>query len=449
MVGPGCAPAPAPVPIIECGGLPVRSLVRRLLIPALAVGLVWPLVPAGAAAGAATVGASAARAARTVPGPLFGQHVSRIAEGVPSGLTRVGAIRLWDAGVQWRQVETARGVFDWTALDAAVANAEALGAREILYTLGSTPQWAATDRDSEHALYGPGSNSHPRRAGYYLDYLRAVATRYRGRITAYQVWNEANLRDFYLGTPTQLAALTRAARTALRSVDRSAKLVAASTTVRAGGPVGAWGRAYGAAMRRVGWPVDAVSAHFYPPATSGPDTRVAYIRTVTAYYRRHGAAAKPLWDTEISYGDRRAHMAVQREYTGATAATYVARTYIDAMQHSVARVFWYGWDIHVLGTDMTAAADGSVSPGGRAFLAVQAWMSGARWEGCVLRSGVTTCPMRSAAGGRQSIRYAARARTITLPPGTRAIRRLDGRTVRARAGQRVWVTSQPVLVVGG
>ena len=47
-------------------------------------------------------------------------------------------------------------------------------------------------------------------------------------------------------------------------------------------------------------------------------------------------------------------MKVKRQYTGATAATYVARTYIDSMRYGVYRVFWYGWDINVLGTDMTS-----------------------------------------------------------------------------------------------
>ena len=142
-----------------------------------------------------------------------------------------------------------------------------------------------------------------------------------------------------------------------------AKLVAASTTVRAKGPVGRFGRAYGVAMRRVGWPVDAVSAHFYPPATAGPGTRVSYIKVMKRYYARYGAGRKPLWDTELNYGDRRARMPVKRVITGAAAATYVARTYIDSMRYGVARVFWFGWDFHILGTDMTREATGQTGFG--------------------------------------------------------------------------------------
>lgn len=393
--------------------------------------------------------ATASSAASVVPAPLFGQHVSTITNGGPSTLTRVGSIRLWDSGVTWRHIETAKGQFNWAPLDAAVANAQALGASEILYTLGNTPRWAASDPNSKYALYGPGSNSHPRATSDYTDYLRAVAARYKGRITAYQAWNEANLRDFYLGTPAQMAALTKAAYTTLKSVDPGAKLVAASTTVRAKGPVGRFGKAYGAAMRKVGWPVDAVSVHLYPPAKNGPATRVAYIKTMKKYFKKHGAGRKAIWDTEMSFGDTRPYMKVKKTYTGATAATYVARTYIDSMRYGVTRVFWYGWDIHVLGTDMTSRSGGATTAAGHAYLQVQDWMAGKVWLGCKVKSSITTCSLRAPDGSKQSIRYAAKSKSLKLPAGAREIRRLDGSRTPVAGGQKVVVTTQPLLVVGG
>ena len=120
-------------------------------------------------------------------------HVHPCPGARPQALTRVGAIRLWDTGITWRNVEKSNNSYDWSKFDAAVRNAEALGATEILYTLGMTPRWAAANPDSKGALYGSGLQQPPEVQAYYLDYLRAVATRYKGRITAYQVWNEANL----------------------------------------------------------------------------------------------------------------------------------------------------------------------------------------------------------------------------------------------------------------
>jgi hypothetical protein len=390
-----------------------------------------------------------ASAARVVPERLFGQHVAQISGGVPEGLAgNVGAVRLWDAKVTWREIEVADNKYKWGALDAAVDNARRAGAREVLYTLGSTPRWAAKDRDSNLALYGPGSNSHPRSNKLYLDYLRAVAKRYKGRITAYQVWNEANLRDFYLGTPAQMATLTKQSREVLRKVDRKAKLVAASTTVRAKGPVGRWGKAYGKAMRKVNWPVHAVSAHFYPPATAGPGARASYIKVMKRYYKRWGAGRKPLWDTEMNYGDTRWYMKVKRRYTGATAQAYVARTYLDSMRYGVSRVFWYGWDHHVLGTDMTTRnGSGAITAAGSAFITIRQWLSGARWYGCTTKRKVTTCTIKPRKAKRKvTIRYASTPTTIRVPKRVRSVAYLNGGGLEVRPGDRLQLTDQPVLL---
>ncbi|MGB7980124.1 MAG: hypothetical protein WCF36_04960 [Candidatus Nanopelagicales bacterium] len=397
----------------------------------------------------ATVPAGSASAARHVPDRLFGQHIGGIAAGVPATLPSVGAVRLWDSGVTWRQVETRNNVYDWTKLDAAVTNARKMRAGEIMYTLGSTPKWAANSAslrsaNARLALYGPGSNSHPRADSLYLDYLRVVAKRYKGRITSYQVWNEANLKDFYLGSPRQMAKLTKSARAVLKKADPRAKLVAASTTVRSKGPVGSFSKTYGKEMKRVRWPVDAVSAHLYPPANSGPNTRVSYIKVLQKYYKKYGARSKPLWDTEMNYGDLRTYMP-KREYTGATAATYVARTYIDSMRYRVPRVFWYGWDKQILGTNMTTKA-GALTSGGKAFQVIRGWMSGATWYSCTTRSTITSCTIKPRGGKKQTIGYTTGgSKSYKVAKGTTLLRRLDGSSTRVKKGQRITLTTQPVL----
>ena len=415
-----------------------ETTVRRFLkiiVPAVSAGLLATALPAGAAA-----------AKPTVPAELFGQHVASIASGKPATLTRVGAIRLWDSGIQWREVETAKGVYNWGRLDAAVSNARALGASEVMYTLGSTPQWAASDPNSKLGLYGPGSNSHPRYNSDYTDYLKAVAQRYGGAITSFQVWNEANLRDFYLGSTKQMAQLTKDAKKALRSVGSRAKLVAASTTVRSTGPVGKWGKAYGKAMKKKWKYVDVVSAHFYPPATSGPGTRVSYIKKMKKYYKKWGAKNKPLWDTEMNFGDRRPYMKTKRTYTGTQAAGFVARTYIDSMRYGVSRVFWYGWDIHVLGTDMVSPTNGSVLvEGGRAFLEIQDWMVGAKWYGCRTKNRITTCTVKPPGGSKNFIRFTTSGSKKFKVPSASVLRELDGTSTSLSKGQKVRITTVPVM----
>ncbi len=335
-------------------------------------------------------------------------------------------------------------------------NAQGLGASEIMFTLGSTPQWAAnasslTAANSRLALYGPGSNSHPDEDAF-LAFLTTVARDVRG-ITSFQMWNEANLKDFYLGTPAQMAQLTKEGEAWLFATRaRAPSSWPRARRSRAAGPVGKFGKAYGAAMKKAGaWKsVDAVSAHFYPPATYGPATRAAYIKKVKTYYKKYGAGKKPLWDTEMNYGDRRAYMKTKKVYAGSTAATYVARTFLDAQRYGVKRVFWYGWDINVLGTDMTVPGSaGTVTDGGTAYKEIRNWMVGKSWYGCKTKSTITTCTLRGG-GTKYTIRYASKAKTLKLPKGATGYKKLlDASPTQATAGSRISLTPQPVLIIGG
>ena len=251
-----------------------------------------------------------------IPAAAFGQHIGGIAQSAPADI-QLTSVRLWDAGVRWDQIETARDQYDWTALDAAVDNARAAGATDILYVLGSTPRWAARNPDLP-GLYGPGSTSLPADPEDYLDFVREVAQRYKGRITAYQIWNEANTRSFYEGDWTALAQLTRRAHDAIKITDPSALVVAASSTVIPDDlfATESFFVRYARALHKAGDPVDAMAVHLYPvDTTKGPDARVASIRAAQRVLNKVGID-RPLWDTEVNYGDRRAGYAADRAGPG-------------------------------------------------------------------------------------------------------------------------------------
>ena len=76
-----------------------------------------------------------ASAETTVPLPAaaFGMHVPLIAAG-DSATVSDGAVRLWDSGVSWPQVQQAKGAFWWDGLDHAIQNANTQGL-QIMYVL--------------------------------------------------------------------------------------------------------------------------------------------------------------------------------------------------------------------------------------------------------------------------------------------------------------------------
>ena len=342
---------------------------------------------------AAAMLAVPASASAAVDPEMFGLHVQSLGQGVGPSVS-VKAVRLWDSGTRWDQIEKKRGKYNWKALDNAVDAAGRAGATEILYVLGSTPKWAAS-KFSSTDLYGRGTSSLPKKSSYYLDYAKAVAKRYKGRITAYQIWNEANTRSFYNGGTydgwIKLAALTKKASTAIRGVDPGAKIVAASSTVI---PTPLFQTEsfffrYLRELKRQKAKIDAISVHLYPVnPRQGPDARVASIQAVRKVMRKVGIN-KPLWDTEVNYGDRR-NPAKKVVPQPQKAAEYVSRTFLDSARYGISRTFWYGWDINVLGISLTNA-DGSPTVAGRSFLTTRDWMLAGAWQGCKESGGVTTC----------------------------------------------------------
>jgi len=90
----------------------------------------------------------------------------------------------------WAFIEPAPGQFDFTAYDAIVDAAAARGL-SVLAILAYSPQWA-TD--------GPELTGPPRNAADWQDFCAHVASRYRGRVERFELWNEPNLGAFWSGS---------------------------------------------------------------------------------------------------------------------------------------------------------------------------------------------------------------------------------------------------------
>ncbi len=230
----------------------------------------------------------------------FGMHIPQISQGEQTSVNE-GTVRLWDSGVTWGQVEQKKGKYWWNGLDAAIANANAQNL-SILYVLGSTPKWAA--KNPKQGKYpNKGAASMPKNIKDWKNWVKTVVLRYRDSIDAYQIWNEANLKTFWEGTPEQMAQLTKEAYKIIRKYDPTAKVVAASTTVRLKKSYNKFFPKYLKALKKQKWPVDVISFHGYPSGTGTPADRVNYIKMVQNDMKKGKVpASKALWDTEINYG---------------------------------------------------------------------------------------------------------------------------------------------------
>ncbi len=113
----------------------------------------------------------------------------------------------------WREIEgSGKGQFDWERTDRIMDQIDAHGLNVII-RLGVQPEWAG----GGFPEVGP-----PDKLQDFADFVIAVATRYQGRIDAYQIWNEPNLSREWGNRPPNAAEYTemlKVAYEAIKAVD--------------------------------------------------------------------------------------------------------------------------------------------------------------------------------------------------------------------------------------
>jgi hypothetical protein len=370
------------------------------------------------------------------PASYFGMHYGAVSQGSWPDAP-IGMIRLWDSGTTWREIQPARGVWSWAALDAAVETAEANTAKVTL-VLGQTPRWAA--RRSCVGYYGAAAPSPPIRTAW-LHYVRTVSQRFKGRIYAYEVWNEADIPGFWCGTAQQMVSLERATARVLRRTDPEALLVSATFVAR--DRTKWWLTKYLAAggFRAP----DIIGIHGYAFQESSPEEASRLIRQRLRLIKQAGVPDKPVWDTETNLGvdyPRAAKLSPQMQ------SAYVARTYLIGWDSGLAHVVFYSWDstASYLGVHFTSRTKPTLpSAAGRAFIRVRKWMEGDPEPCRVGLHGVWRC--RYTYGRVQGVImwYPGGVFDAKAPAG--AMRARDALGQQVAVGDRVVVGDMPVRVV--
>lgn len=384
--------------------------------------------------------ADASRGGRVSPA-FFGMHDGRITQGLtPEG---AGALRLWDSGTSWRDLETSPGQFTWDSLDTAVEAAEAAGARPLL-VLGQTPAFHAT-RPKQEAAYGPGAASMPRMAAW-KGYVRAVAERYGDRVD-YQMWNETNVIGYWTGTPRQMAELTMAASRVIRDVARRATVVAPPFALRLPGQQQYFADFWSWQSRGIdiASAVDAVAVHLYPLAEDPPEAQVKLFEFAREVLAEHEVEL-PVWNTEINFGlqggPEPPPIPAERQ------RAFLMRAYLLNAGLGIKRVYWYRWDLAPIANTLLTTSDYSAPTlAGRAFPTIRDWLEGTVVRGCELSEGLWECTAR-AGGETRTFWWKPRGAVTPVPAGERAESwtDADGDVTRCRDGCEVPVGQTPVMV---
>ena len=102
-------------------------------------------------------------------------------------------------------------------------------------------------------------------------------------IKSYEIWNEANLKTFWNGTPEEMAELTKRAYDIIKKIDPAAQVVSASPSTRLASSFTTFYPAYLKALAAKNWPVDVMAIHTYPTASGDPVERGVAIKAVQEY----------------------------------------------------------------------------------------------------------------------------------------------------------------------
>jgi hypothetical protein len=233
-------------------------------------------------------------------------------------------------------------------VDDAVGSARAHGLK-VLVMFWRTPRWA---RSSSNPV------AYPDQVSRYAAAIGWAANHWRGRVAAWEVWNEPNLAAFAQPVNAgRYTALLKAAYPAVKRADPAATVVGASTMyidtdwitrMYAAGAHGSF---------------DALGVHSYQgdadsPPTAAPATRIQrmlHTQALVDLMRAHADAKKKIWFTEFGWSTHANTASTPVWEEGVTTeqqAAYLiaSERLVRARWPQVTHMFWYNSRDRATGT---------------------------------------------------------------------------------------------------
>lgn len=351
--------------------------------------------------------------------------------------------RIWDDGAKWGQMQTSNTTPTYTSSDTHI-NTRATGntcpgtPMNVIYTFGDTPSWEGSslpanncaNPDTAHSctpptdLNGDGTGTD----SGYVTFAADLLTRYAGKITYYEIWNEADSSNFWCwndpvcggganpATNANVASLKNLIRMGwdLKHVaaclDPAAKILSPSFHV---GTALTWFHNYNISTINApagvsgvngvpvgcNWPAtnnvtgamtyDYVNVHArgtqaaFPNAAGNwsPEAIItAYNNTVTEINNDNLPNPTIIFNDEFGYNNTTEAANIDIR------ASYIARSYILSAFLGFSQSYWYQWDTVTIGASNNIV--------GTAYDTVAGWLIGAYLQGsCTTQGTIWTCPL--------------------------------------------------------
>ncbi|HWW67129.1 MAG TPA: beta-galactosidase [Solirubrobacterales bacterium] len=314
---------------------------------------------------AAALPAVSSGATPRVPRGFFGITPQTTLTRADAAYMRAGGIESVRVSMSWAAIQpTAKGGYDWSGVDQAVAVAARAGL-QVLPTLGTTPRWLAPKQATlpvENARqrtawtaflqaavkrYGPGGEFWDEHSHEGVNYEPAIPN--PTPIRTWQIWNEPNFFYFaYPVSPARYAKLVTLSSQAIKGVSPSAKVILAGLF---GKPAAKGARGMPAATflgRLYRTPgiknsFDGVDLHPYAVDTETLEELVEALHEVTV--ENHDQV--PLYITEMGWGSQSDfnQVAFEQGPQGQVKELRGAYAYLLENQRrlNLQQVYWFSW----------------------------------------------------------------------------------------------------------
>ncbi|MGA8616391.1 MAG: cellulase family glycosylhydrolase [Xanthobacteraceae bacterium] len=400
--------------IAACGGVVATGIARRS-----------STAPGANAIAAALMGPHGVRE-RPIPATLFGMHTMGLVDRLPIPF---GA-QAKSTGTAWPYIETARGIYDWSTEDAAVAVATANRVAPPFHSSDGIPSWATTDTTTCKRNFSSGAllcSAMMKNIDDWNAFITAFIKRYKGRMI-YELWNEPDTNNF-LGTVNDMVTISNREHDIIRRIDPTALIIAPS----GGAPY--LDRFFAAGGTR---DVDVVPYHEY---NSTPEDVIGTISSIRRVMAKYGLSDKPVWDTEGGWGPIPYVKSGVDDFPG-----YVARRYLVEWSLGTERLYWYAWNSDRFGT--LANVGNVANPAGIAFGQIFLWMVGATMSSpCAPNDEVWACGF-TRRGGYQALAVwdTGGNSSYVVPTNYRQCRDLMGNTTILNPGSTITIGFRPILL---
>jgi hypothetical protein len=246
---------------------------------------------------------------------------------VPANRYEEGAELLRRAGfrwvrdrISWGEIEPTPGKYVWGRYDRS-ADAQSKRGLQVTQVFHTIPAWARADG---------ATNRFPDDLRDVYRFAKAAAQRFRGRVKAWEVWNEADIPAFSIDPGCEYAAFLKAAYLGFKAGDSGLPVTQVSFALAS--------ERFGESLMENGAPAyyDIFNYHIYDI----PGNYAARAAVHKRLLARSGVQGRPIWLTEAGI-PLKAVNAILTPEDQRRQAEFIPKSYVESLAHGTDRHFFF------------------------------------------------------------------------------------------------------------